>query len=121
MKRDITDALFSKYVRLLDEGYCKRCKKYLGVNSQGLHCAHFHTRGKKNTRWDRDNATSLCYGCHRYLDQHHSEKTEFFMNLLGTKRFNELYERAKVLRPQIDIKALRKDLRTKIKILEDSK
>lgn len=76
MKRDKTDALFSRYIKLRSGGYCKRCGNYLGVHSRGLHCAHCFSRGKKSVRWDSDNAVALCYGCHRYLDQRPLEKTE---------------------------------------------
>ena len=118
MKRDKTDALFSRYIKLLSVGYCKRCEKYLGVNSRGLHCAHFHSRGKKSVRWDRDNATALCYGCHRYLDQRPLEKAEFFKKILGNIDFDKLNGRA--LKPcWSNIEAIQADLKEKIKLLED--
>jgi hypothetical protein len=86
MKRNKADELFSQYIKFLSGGYCKRCGHYLGVKSRGLHCAHWQSRGKWTTRYERDNAQALCYGCHRYLDQHKEEKDEFFFNILGFQR-----------------------------------
>lgn len=117
MLRTKTDRLFSRYIKLLSGGYCKRCEKYLGVKSQGLHCAHYHSRGKKSVRWDRENATTLCYGCHRFLDQHPLEKMEFFLKILGRERYDALNLRART--PQkLDIEKIQSDLKEKIRILE---
>lgn len=33
----------------------------------GLHCSHYHGRGKWGTRFTVDNAEALCYGCHQHL------------------------------------------------------
>lgn len=120
IKREPLDILFTRYIKLLCGGYCTRCKRYLGVKSQGLHCAHFKSRGLKKVRWDRDNATALCYGCHRYIDHPNNRliKIEFFMNLLGTDRFNALEERAKQTHPKPDKESIKSDLKEKIKILE---
>ena len=117
MKRDKTDALFSHLIKLLSGGYCKRCEKYLGVNSRGLHCAHCFSRGKKSVRYDRDNAQALCYGCHRYLDQRPLEKQEFFRKILGNIGWDKL--NAKANKPaKLNIEAIESDLKSKIKILE---
>jgi len=117
VKRDKTDALFSRYIKLLSGGICTRCKKYLGVKSRGLHCMHYHSRGKKSVRWDRENASAGCYGCHRYLDQHPLEKAEFFLNLLGQQRWEALNKRADTP-GKPDIEAIEADLKEKIKFLE---
>ena len=90
MKRDKADILFSRYIKLLSVGECKRCGKYVGVNSRGLHCAHWRGRGRYTTRFERDNAQALCYGCHSYFDHHPDEKDDFFYNILGMKRGDEI-------------------------------
>lgn len=118
MKRDKTDILFSRYIKLLSDGYCARCKKHFGIKSRGLHCAHCFTRGKRTVRFDRDNACALCYHDHMFLDHHPLEKTEFFINLLGLKEFQKLDYRAH--HPiKIDIEKIEADLKTKIKLLEE--
>ena len=120
MKRDKTDALFSRYIKLLSGGFCKRCGNYLGVKSRGLHCAHLFSRGKLTTRFVRDNAHALCYGCHRYVDQHPLVKQEFFRDLLGNEKYNELYKLSNKTTKDhpIDISVIEVDLKSKIKILE---
>jgi len=117
MKRDKVDALFSHYIKLLSGGICKRCNHYLGIKSRGLHAAHCFSRGRKSTRFERDNCQALCYGCHRYLDQHPLEKAEFFLNILGQARYKELALLADKPR-KLDLEAIEADLKEKIGILE---
>lgn len=112
------DRLFSRFIKLLSGGYCTRCKKFFGINSRGLQCAHFHSRRKQSVRFDRDNATALCTGCHFFLDGRPLEKTEFFLELLGQDKFNALWERAKTLYPKPDLEQIKQDLKEKIKMLE---
>lgn len=120
MKSDTTDKLFSRLIRLLADATCERCGKYHGMSSQGLHCAHYPTRAIKATRWFRDAARALCYGCHQYLDTHKEEKTEFFMEKVGQKRFNAMVALSQTHAKftHDEIKAIRKDLREKIARLE---
>ena len=122
MKNDKLDKLFSLYIRLLCDFTCKRCSKKHLTNSRGLHCAHYHSRGKLSTRFERDNATALCYGCHIYLDHHPPEKAEFFLNLLGLKRFNELDKLANT--PAVGVNRIGREdierkLKRRIKLMED--
>lgn len=121
MKRDKYDTAFSHLIKLLSGGYCKRCGKFLGIKSQGLHCAHCFSRGKLSTRYERSNAVACCYGCHRYLDQHPSLKFEFFREILGKERFDELEKKANtpaVGKNKIDREQIYQDLKEKIKLLE---
>ena len=117
MKLSPLDKLFSRYIRLLSGGYCKRCKKYFGYSK--LHNAHFHSRRKYSVRWDIENTAPLCYGCHVYIDGNPFRKIEFFLELLGQEKFNLLNERAERLKPRIDKEALKLDFEQKIKILEN--
>ena len=117
MKRDKLDILFSHYIKLLSGGYCSKCKKYFGVNSRGLHCAHYHSRGKRSTRFERDNATALCYYDHIKLDRHPAEKAEFWLELIGLERFNEL-DRLAHTPTKIDREAIEAELKMKIKFLK---
>ena len=94
MKLDKWDNLFSKYVRLLEGGYCRKCGKYFGL-TRGLHCAHWQGRGRWTTRYERDNCTSLCFNCHQKLDHNQEAKDELFFNILGQKRAIEVIELSK--------------------------
>jgi len=116
IRTDVLDKLFSRCVRLLSGGYCKRCKKYVGYKK--LHNAHFHSRRKHSVRWDFANTAPLCYGCHSHIDGNPYEKIEFFLRLLGQEGLKELDERARELKPLMDKEALKLDLKNRIKKLE---
>lgn len=118
MKIKVTalDKLFSRYVRLMSGGYCRRCGKYVGYLK--LHNAHFHSRRKHSVRWDIENTAPLCYGCHSYIDGNPLEKIEFFLEILGQERFNALNERAERL-DKVDKEALKREFTEKIKQLDE--
>lgn len=88
--RTPADIAFSKCVREAASWVCQRCFNRLEVNSMGLHCAHFQTRGKWGTRFEPDNVAALCYGCHSYLDSHPYEKTAWFETHIGKARAAEV-------------------------------
>ena len=115
IKVTLLDKLFSRYVRLLSGGYCKRCGQYKGMK---LHNAHFHSRRKHSVRWDIENTAPLCYGCHSHLDGNPFVKIEFFLELLGQERFNQLNERAENL-AKVDKEALKREFQEKIKQLDN--
>ena len=98
IKRWKEDVIFSNYIRERDGWTCQRCftryNKHMPTSRMGLHCSHFHGRGKYTTRFDPDNATSLCYGCHRYMGSQPIEHMEFQMKRLGQSKFEELTMRA---------------------------
>lgn len=77
------DTWFSKCVREAAGWTCERCGGQYEEGTSGLHCAHFHSRGKWGTRFDPDNCNSLCYGCHSYIDRNPHEKIEWFESRLG--------------------------------------
>lgn len=59
-KLKLVDNLFSKIVRERD-GRCLRCGK-----TENLQCSHVLPRTYMVTRWNLDNAITLCVGCHLY-------------------------------------------------------
>ena len=117
IRLDPLDRLFSRYIRLRDGGICQRCGKYVGL-TQGLHCAHFHGRANRNTRYDDQNSVSLCFGCHRHFHAHPLEFVEFFKARLGEQAFDMLRARAnEVGRP--DKKAIELWLKKELKKLNN--
>lgn len=94
IRRDAADARFSREIRERDNFTCQRCGKQHAENSMGLHAAHMFTRRIKATRLDEDNAVTLCYGCHAYVDSHPEEKLAFFRERLGPERFDALQAKA---------------------------
>ena len=90
MKLTLADTIFSTYIRTRAGWNCQRCGKHYEPPTKALHCAHYHSRGHWATRYHADNAISLCYGCHRYIDGHQAVKDELFEEILGKERFSQL-------------------------------
>ena len=91
------DAIFSKYVRTRDKWICQRCGAQHEEGSQGLHCSHFWGRGKWTTRFDDDNCSSICFGCHNYFHANPEEHRKWKLKQLGEKRFKNLMIRANMI------------------------
>lgn len=88
------DKVFSDYIRERDGWECQRCFKQFVPPTSGLHCSHFHSRGKWATRYDPQNCIALCYGCHRYMDKHNTEYETYKVDQLGQGVFDALTLRA---------------------------
>lgn len=105
---DPLDTIVSEYIRkraIVRVGGCERCNapKYDIQKEDGsifpawkqLHCAHYHGRRKKSTRWDEDNCSGLCFGCHQYFHENYDEFTEWLKQRLGEEEFDLLNSRAR--------------------------
>lgn len=90
LKRDKYDATFSDYIRYRDGLKCRRCGAQFPGLTQGIHCAHIHSRGNKGIRTDPDNAISLCNGCHRLFTKRHIEFMEWCDKTLGKDHMDQL-------------------------------
>lgn len=93
IKRTPADIAFSKCVRGRAGWKCERCGSQHEENSQGLHCSHYHGRGKWGVRFDPDNAFAHCYGCHKYLSAHPSVFAAWVYDEMGGGRLELLKER----------------------------
>jgi hypothetical protein len=60
----------------------------------GIHCSHFHGRGKWSVRFEPDNAMAACFGCHRILGSQPDEHRRLFEARLGQERYEVLLEKA---------------------------
>lgn len=90
MKIDPADKAFSLYIRTKANWTCERCgTKYVPPTS-ALHCSHFMGRVRENTRFDPDNASAHCYGCHRYLTAHPAEHMAWKIGQLGQAKVDEV-------------------------------
>jgi len=93
MKMDLADRFFSYWVRLRDKK-CKRCGSPVGFNDRGLprshQCSHFVGRGKENTRFNPDNADTLCGGCHLYFTAHPMEHMDWQIAQKGQEVVDKL-------------------------------
>ena len=119
IKRWPQDVLFSEIIRSRDGWTCQRCSKGFDPTSStsrmGLHCSHYHGRGKWATRYDLDNCTALCYGCHRFLSGRPLEHTEFMIKRLGKKKFKELNTRSNIIKKKRDF--INKEFRKELKLI----
>jgi len=110
IRRDLTDALFSDYIRARDKFICQRCgRKYPG-NSTSIQCAHIFSRVHKSTRWDPENAVTLCGGCHMYWTREPLEFYEWVIKRIGQEEFDTL-RRNKSIPRKVDKKLIRIGLR----------
>ena len=89
------DQVFSQYIRKRDK-MCVRCKSPVKFNDKGLpvnhQASHYWSRGKENTRFDPDNADTLCFACHN-LWGHGDQRDEykaFKIKQLGEEGFKKL-------------------------------
>lgn len=83
---DPADKAFSQWVRLRDKE-CLRCGSAVQFNDKGLpithQASHFKGRGKESTRFEPENLTTLCYGCHSYLGSQPNEHYSWQVERLG--------------------------------------
>lgn len=95
LKITTADKYFSLCIREAQKFICERCGTFAPPElSKRLDCSHFHGRGKWSVRFDPDNGSALCLGCHLYLTAHPVEHVAFIQNKLGPYRFQALQERA---------------------------
>lgn len=99
IKIDPTDALFSQYIKIRDDFTCQRChKKYIpneNGRTPGLTNSHYFGRANEGTRFDPQNADTLCFGCHKIWGSDDKEAyRDFKIEQLGEMGFKELRIRA---------------------------
>ena len=116
LKRSLADKLFSDYIRERDKWTCQRCFSKYQPPTSGLHCSHFHGRGKKSVRWDIENAAAMCWGCHQYLGSHPLDHVELFKKRLGENRFDLLTLRANMPK-KVDQKLVVLEMKDRLKDL----
>ena len=104
------DKWFSKCVRARANWCCERCGTQHDKSSQGLHCSHYHGRGRWAVRFDPENAEALCYGCHSLMGSLPVEHTKRIQEKLGQYRFNALRERSNDLKRGRDAKRDEKEI-----------
>ena len=89
-----SDQIFSRCVRERSGWKCERCGAQHEEGSQGLHCSHFHGRGKWGVRFNPLNTSSHCMGCHLYFGANPSEHAKWMEEKLGPGMLQILQEMA---------------------------
>ena len=117
------DTMFSNLIRERDDWRCRACggkSKNYKNNRRGLHCSHYYSRARENTRFDLDNCISLCTYHHNQWG--HGDKrgnyTEYMITRLGQKGFEELTKRANTYKKKNDAE-MEEILNERIKTLEE--
>ena len=75
MKIDKADSIFSQFIRTRDKE-CRRCHskvRFKDGKPISHQCSHFQGRRKEATRFDEENADTLCGGCHMYFTANPAE------------------------------------------------
>ncbi len=94
VKIDAADRYFSLYIRFRDNWTCQRCLTPYEVGSQGLHASHFWSRGRESTRFDPENVSAHCFGCHTELGGNPELHRAWKLKQIGQKRYDILMVRA---------------------------
>ena len=89
------DRIFSQMIRDRDR-VCVANRERIDTceSPDWLQCAHIHTRSYSATRFDPDNAVTLCRSCHMYYTQRPLEFKVFIDLVLGENYYDRLGIRA---------------------------
>lgn len=91
---DLADKYFSLFIRYRDNWTCQRCLTQYEVGSQGLHCSHFWGRARESTRFDPENASAHCYGCHSFFTANPELHRAWKLKQVGQSAYDRLMIRA---------------------------
>ena len=90
MKRCKYDIVFSKLIRSMAGHRCEYC----GISGCRVECAHIFGRRARSTRWDIDNAVSLCNYHHRYFTENPVLFFDWLSEYIGDEKLDALRLRA---------------------------
>jgi hypothetical protein len=90
--RNKLDKEFSLAVRERAGWCCEACGKSYFDNRSSLQCSHHFSRRFVAIRWDWDNASAHCAGCHMHLGGNPIEFAEWIQNKIGPEKVQRLRE-----------------------------
>ena len=115
------DKLFTRIQRFRFDYTCQKCGRKYSEHQPlyNLGVSHYYGRSRENTRFDDDNVTLLCnLPCHRKWEgEERGDYTEYMIERLGQKGFEELTKRANTYKKRNDAETER-ILKEKIKELK---
>lgn len=91
---DQADKFFSLFIRYRANWTCERCFTRYEVGSQGLHCSHFWGRAREGTRFDPENASAHCHGCHAFFTANPELHRQWKLKQIGQVAYDRLSIRA---------------------------
>lgn len=102
MISEARDAKFRYLIRDRDDWRCRLCGAQHVRGAVSLHAAHGFTRGIPATRYDEENALSLCWEpCHPHIDAHPDAKKALWIREIGEDAYDALAARAHGRRDRI--------------------
>jgi len=114
IRRNLTDAMFSDYVRIKAGWKCEVCKRDFSTRKGSLHCSHFFGRRSKSVRWCEANCIAACVSCHRHFTENPNDYKSFMEKRLGVGAFESLVLKAKAVKKYTDEKIVRLWLRQEL-------
>ena len=117
------DRLYTQSTRFRFDYTCQKCGRKYNEYDKGslrnLGVSHYYGRSRENTRFDDDNVTLLCnLPCHRKWEgEERGDYTEYMINRLGQKGFEELTKRANTYKKRNDAET-EGILKERIKLVE---
>jgi len=120
VKRKPADDEFSKCVRASANYTCERCGTYYGPGHAGLHCSHNFSRRHRTIRWCKENALSLCYGCHSWFGGNPADSGRWLEEKLGESALEVLREKrdSRVKVPKTEEKEIAAHYRKELKKIQ---
>lgn len=91
---DQADKYFSLFIRYRANWKCERCFKQYSPGDSGLHCSHFWGRARESTRFDPENASAHCHGCHSFFTANPELHREWKLKQIGQQGYDLLTIRA---------------------------
>ena len=125
----LLDDLVRQYIRKISGGYCKRCKRYVGL--EHIEVAHMYKRKRKTVRWDLRNVYPLCTndprtgkkGCHQQVDDDPIKLTSFMYDVMSKEEIADLERIANMTIKEypIDREAIKQNLKEQLKGVSDGR
>ena len=100
IKRTTGDKYFSDYIREKANWTCERCGKVFDGPHAAIQNSHYFTRGNPRVRFDPDNCSCLCVGCHDWFTKNPHDHSEFMRRKLGEVRYDALVLRSNMRRTE---------------------
>lgn len=123
MKRSPADDAFSKCIRAATDYTCQKCGKQYDSSSTGLHCSHNFSRRHRTIRWCKENALSLCFGCHQWFGGNPADSGKWLEQFIGEGQLDILREKmnSKVKVKPAEEKEIAAHYREQLKIIKEKR
>lgn len=123
IKINPADQAFSKCVRASVNYKCQRCGNQYDKSSSGLHCSHNFSRRHRTIRWCKENALSMCYGCHQWFGGNPADSGRWLEQFIGEGALDILREKmnSKVKVTKLEEKEIAKHYRKELKKIQEKR